>query len=68
MHTHERGRTQAYMPMNVFTVFSLGIASQMASFTGIASQMASFTGKRPELLTKTNTRTHVCTRERAHNM
>ena len=40
---------QAYMSMNVFTVFSLGIASQKASVTG----------KRPELLTKTNSRTHV---------
>ena len=48
-HAHAHGCTQAYMSMNVFTVFSLGIASQKASVTG----------KRPELLTKTNSRTHV---------
>ena len=36
------------MPMNVFTVFSLGIGSQKASVTD----------KMPELLTKTNPRSH----------
>ena len=48
-HAHAHGCSQAYMSMNVFTVFSLGIASQKASVTG----------KRPELLTKTNSGTHV---------
>ena len=54
--THARaphGRTQAYVPFNVFTVFSLGIGSQKASVTG----------KRPELLTKKN---HTHTRSHAH--